>query len=85
MKQDLWGVGEDFLGGYQFGFARNGGACGHRWQLHFVTICRWKILEGVRWYDGAIIKGGGEPQVVGVVGNAGQRNELAMNQCKITM
>ena len=44
-----------------------------------------EVLQGVGWDDGATIKSGDEPQVEGIVGNAGQQNELMMDQSKITM
>jgi hypothetical protein len=51
----------------------------------FMTICRmscnsrWEILEGVGWDDGAPIKSGGKPQVVGIFGNTSQQNKLMTN------
>ncbi len=46
---------------------------------------RWKVLKDVGWDDGATIKSGGEPEMVGVVGNTSQQDKAAADDGLIAM
>ncbi len=49
-----------------------------------VANSQWDTLEGLQGDDGGTLKGGGKPQIKGIVGHTGQQDEAPVDNGKIS-